>query len=339
MPRRAHWVYVGDSTNDQLMFGHFPLSVGVANLMRFADRADDLAGVPDRSGERGAGFAEVADGAARARGDDAARRRAAVDAGRRRGAGARRCGVARPRALLVCAAAAADARRPRLELSDRRRDEHRQCRRLSAGALLLPRVLRALRCAHGAARRRRGAGAAAGAARRSCSATRALFGLRFADRRGERGRVRGRRRCSPRGSARRRRQGAARSRPASCSASTTAAPASASWSRRCSCRPLAARAAAHAWQWAWIALGAPRCVATALTARRPRRRRARRRSARRAAAPHALRLAPFALGLAAYFLFGLGYIGYMTFVITLLREQRPGRAGDRRVLRAARPRR
>src|SRR5205085_1619257 len=32
-----HWVYVGDSTNDQLMFGHFPLSVGVANLMAFAD--------------------------------------------------------------------------------------------------------------------------------------------------------------------------------------------------------------------------------------------------------------------------------------------------------------
>jgi HAD superfamily hydrolase (TIGR01484 family) len=56
---RAHWVYVGDSTNDQQMFGHFPLSVGVANLMRFAD---ELTVWPAylTAGERGAGFAEVA---------------------------------------------------------------------------------------------------------------------------------------------------------------------------------------------------------------------------------------------------------------------------------------
>ena len=39
-----------------------------------------------------------------------------------------------------------------------------------------------------------------------------------------------------------------------------------------------------------------------------------------------------ASALAAYFLFGLGYIGYMTFVITLLREQRMAPARDRRVL-------
>src|SRR5688572_28686307 len=32
---REHWVYVGDSTNDQQMFARFPLSVGVANLLRF----------------------------------------------------------------------------------------------------------------------------------------------------------------------------------------------------------------------------------------------------------------------------------------------------------------
>lgn len=32
----AHWVHVGDSINDQLMFGHFPLSIGVANLPHFA---------------------------------------------------------------------------------------------------------------------------------------------------------------------------------------------------------------------------------------------------------------------------------------------------------------
>ena len=56
---RACWVYVGDSTNDQLMFGHFELSVGVANLMRFAA---ELRTWPAylADGARGAGFAEVA---------------------------------------------------------------------------------------------------------------------------------------------------------------------------------------------------------------------------------------------------------------------------------------
>ena len=54
-----HWVYVGDSTNDQDMFGHFPLSVGVANLRRFADQLHTWpAYISD--GERGVGFAEVA---------------------------------------------------------------------------------------------------------------------------------------------------------------------------------------------------------------------------------------------------------------------------------------
>ena len=56
---RERWVYVGDSTNDQLMFGHFPLSVGVANLRVFADA---LTVWPRylTPGARGAGFAEVA---------------------------------------------------------------------------------------------------------------------------------------------------------------------------------------------------------------------------------------------------------------------------------------
>lgn len=55
----GHWVYVGDSTNDVLMFEHFPHSVGVANIRRFADQ---LAFKPRyvTQGERGAGFAEVA---------------------------------------------------------------------------------------------------------------------------------------------------------------------------------------------------------------------------------------------------------------------------------------
>ena len=54
------WVYVGDSTNDARMFGHFPHSVGVANVARFLPSLSH----PPRyitPSERGAGFAEVVD--------------------------------------------------------------------------------------------------------------------------------------------------------------------------------------------------------------------------------------------------------------------------------------
>ena len=54
------WVYVGDSTNDQAMFQAFALSIGVANLMQFADRLTIWPKYITRA-ERGAGFAEVAD--------------------------------------------------------------------------------------------------------------------------------------------------------------------------------------------------------------------------------------------------------------------------------------
>jgi HAD superfamily hydrolase (TIGR01484 family) len=56
---RARWVYVGDSTNDQAMFGFFPLSVGVANLRDFASVLHTWPAYLTQ-GERGAGFAEVA---------------------------------------------------------------------------------------------------------------------------------------------------------------------------------------------------------------------------------------------------------------------------------------
>jgi len=56
---REQWVYVGDSTNDQLMFGHFPLSVGVANLLEFADQLTVWPAYVTQE-ERGAGFSEVA---------------------------------------------------------------------------------------------------------------------------------------------------------------------------------------------------------------------------------------------------------------------------------------
>ena len=53
------WAYVGDSTNDQVMFGAFAHSIGVANVARFVPK---LARLPRyvADGERGAGFAEVA---------------------------------------------------------------------------------------------------------------------------------------------------------------------------------------------------------------------------------------------------------------------------------------
>lgn len=55
----GNWVYVGDSTNDVLMFEHFPHSVGVANIRRFEA---ELSHPPKfiTPSERGAGFAEVA---------------------------------------------------------------------------------------------------------------------------------------------------------------------------------------------------------------------------------------------------------------------------------------
>ena len=53
------WVYVGDSTNDQLMFQHFEHSVGVANVARFVPQLQHLPRYVTQ-GERGAGFAELA---------------------------------------------------------------------------------------------------------------------------------------------------------------------------------------------------------------------------------------------------------------------------------------
>ena len=52
------WVYVGDSTNDQIMFQHFPHSIGVANIARFVPQLTHLPRYVTQ-GERGAGFAEV----------------------------------------------------------------------------------------------------------------------------------------------------------------------------------------------------------------------------------------------------------------------------------------
>jgi HAD superfamily hydrolase (TIGR01484 family) len=56
---REHWMYVGDSTNDQRMFEALPHSIGVANVRRFSAQ---MACKPRyiTQNERGAGFAEAA---------------------------------------------------------------------------------------------------------------------------------------------------------------------------------------------------------------------------------------------------------------------------------------
>lgn len=73
------------------------------------------------------------------------------------------------------------------------------------------------------------------------------------------------------------------------------------------------------WQWSWIALAALALAATVPIARRTV-------SLREPAGANSARggfdWRPFGFGLAAYFMFGLGYIGYMTFIVSLLREQR-----------------
>ena len=52
------WAYVGDSTNDQVMFEHFAHSVGVANIRRFEAQLTHPPCYITPS-ERGAGFAEM----------------------------------------------------------------------------------------------------------------------------------------------------------------------------------------------------------------------------------------------------------------------------------------
>ena len=82
----------------------------------------------------------------------------------------------------------------------------------------------------------------------------------------------------------------------------------------------------HGWAWAWWALAVASGVATVLLAWAGRALPDRPAPAAAAAAPGAVPGAPVALrrfgwALAGYGFFGIGYIGYMTFVIALLREQ------------------
>jgi len=80
---------------------------------------------------------------------------------------------------------------------------------------------------------------------------------------------------------------------------------------------LTALAGAAGWRWAWAGLAGLAMLATALAVR-PTRALAATAASQRVHAAFDWR--QFGFGLAAYLMFGLGYIGYMTFVITLLRE-------------------
>jgi HAD superfamily hydrolase (TIGR01484 family) len=55
---RARWVFVGDSPNDAPMFGFFPNSVGVANVMDFGERVEVKPAYVTQA-RAGAGFVEV----------------------------------------------------------------------------------------------------------------------------------------------------------------------------------------------------------------------------------------------------------------------------------------
>jgi HAD superfamily hydrolase (TIGR01484 family) len=63
---KAKWVFVGDSPNDQPMFGYFPNAVGVANVLAMKDIIETMpAWVTPSPGSNG--FAEVADALLQAR--------------------------------------------------------------------------------------------------------------------------------------------------------------------------------------------------------------------------------------------------------------------------------
>ncbi|WOP15559.1 YbfB/YjiJ family MFS transporter [Ottowia sp. SB7-C50] len=88
----------------------------------------------------------------------------------------------------------------------------------------------------------------------------------------------------------------------------------------------------HGWAWAWWALALACLAATAVLARPALTLQKQELSAQSGQAPAAqnvrqrVPLARMGWALAGYLMFGVGYIGYMTFVIALLREQGEGAA-------------
>jgi predicted MFS family arabinose efflux permease len=80
---------------------------------------------------------------------------------------------------------------------------------------------------------------------------------------------------------------------------------------------LASPPVSHGWQAAWVALGLLALAAVFVAAPLLRRVRA---GPAALLAEKRMPLRPYAAGLVSYFCFGLGYIGYMTFVVSLLAE-------------------
>jgi len=76
--------------------------------------------------------------------------------------------------------------------------------------------------------------------------------------------------------------------------------------------------ASHGWQWAWWLLGVICCIATIAMVSPSR---AIAEPPRASAGTTRVHVRDFAFGLAGYLMFGMGYIGYMTFVVALLKQQ------------------
>jgi predicted MFS family arabinose efflux permease len=75
---------------------------------------------------------------------------------------------------------------------------------------------------------------------------------------------------------------------------------------------------AHAWQWPWIAMGLVCLIATIFMAFPVNRIEDLPPQSGHKARFH---VRSYLFGLSGYFMFGVGYIGYMTFVVALLKEQ------------------
>jgi predicted MFS family arabinose efflux permease len=76
---------------------------------------------------------------------------------------------------------------------------------------------------------------------------------------------------------------------------------------------------AHAWQWPWLALGLACLISTAVMAGPAKEIGA--AAVPQQASRQRFSVKDFRFGLSGYFMFGMGYIGYMTFVVALLKQQ------------------
>lgn len=79
-----------------------------------------------------------------------------------------------------------------------------------------------------------------------------------------------------------------------------------------------AHGVAHGWQWSWLAMGVV-CLLGTLAVAVPTG--GIPETAAAAGDRQHFRIGDFGYGLTGYFMFGVGYIGYMTFVVALLKQQ------------------